>query len=392
MVLKTSEIEESIKEQYKEEAKFFQKYDVPPIHESQPIATKEKNLDPFKKVNWKNIFDENYKGNYRYKKVDGELVWAYFIKESKSNRGIKDIADDIVGRIQPGDLQITRFAYNDEYKDDLIQNIQKERVEKNNFFSDTEKDLWFTDVNMELDEDKSLVEDIGGRWLSSKITAVGSEVRGMYYCGTKEQPGFSKHEDITIKKMNFKSLTDNECSELVEEIKNYQDALNPWSYDGINGNYGGPEKTWYTIEVVPIKPDSPTDHKILDSLPKLKKIVETITTVDKCTWLVITRVEPKKGLIQRHTDIGYDSWDYKTKNGPKVGNSLRVHFPIQVDDDCVFTQVGLDGNEIDHRLKVGEYYYMDKRKPHWVVNNSENYRFHVIMDIECEEKHLDALL
>ncbi len=392
MVLKTSEIDESIKEQYKEEAKFFQQYDVPPIHESQPIATKEKNLDPFKKVNWKNIFDENYKGNYRYRKVDGKLVWAFFIKESKSNRGIKDIADDIVGRIQPGDLQITRFAYHDDYKDDLIINIENERFEKNNFFSDTVKDLWFTDVNMELDRDKALVQDIGGEWLSSKITAVGSEVRGMYYCGDTEQPGFSRHEDITIKKMDFESLTEDECSELVDEIKNYQDALNPWSYDGINGNYGGPEKTWYTIEVVPIKPDSPTDYKILDSLPKLKRIVETITTIDKCTWLVITRVEPKKGLIQRHTDIGYDSWDYKTKNGPKVGNSLRVHFPIQVDDDCVFTQVGLDGKEVEHRLKVGEYYYMDKRKPHWVVNNSKNYRFHVIMDIECEEKHLDALL
>ena len=392
MVLRTSEIDESIKQKYKEEAKFFQEYDVPPIHESQPIATKEKNLDPFKKVNWKNIFDENYKGNYRYRKVDGELVWAYFIKESKSNRGIKDIADDIVGRIQPGDLQITRFAYHDDYKEDLITSIQNQRFEKNNFFSDIVKDLWFTDVNMELDRDKSLVEDIGGKWLSSKITAVGSEVRGMYYCGDTEQPGFSQHEDITIKRMDFKSLTEDECSELVGEIKNYQDALNPWSYDGINGNYGGPEKTWYTIEVVPIKPDSPTDYKILDSLPKLKKIVETITTIDKCTWLVITRVEPKKGLIQRHTDIGYDSWDYKTKNGPKVGNSLRVHFPIQVDDDCVFTQVGLDGKEVEHRLKVGEYYYMDKRKPHWVVNNSKNYRFHVIMDIECEEKHLDALL
>ena len=33
---------------------------------------------------------------------------------------------------------------------------------------------------------------------------------------------------------------------------------------------------------------------------------------------------------------------------------------------------------------------MDKRKPHWVVNNY--YRFHVIMDLECEQKHLDALL
>ena len=168
--------------------------------------------------------------------------------------------------------------------------------------------------------------------------------------------------------------------------------MNPWSYDGINGNYGGPEKTWYTIEIVPIKPDSPIDYKILESIPKLQKIVDKITEVGKCTWLVITRVEPHKGLIQRHSDIGYDSWDYKTKNGPKIGNSLRVHFPIQVDDDCIFTQVGMDGKEIDHRLKTNNYYYMDKRKPHWVVNNSENYRFHVIMDIECEQKHLDALL
>ena len=108
--------------------------------------------------------------------------------------------------------------------------------------------------------------------------------------------------------------------------------------------------------------------------------------------MVVTRVEPNNGLIQRHTDIGNDSWKYKTKNGPKVGQSFRVHFPLQVDDDCVFTQVGLDGKEIDHRLKVAEYYYMDKRKPHWVRNESDNYRFHVIMDFECEQRHLDALL
>ena len=147
--------------------------------------------------------------------------------------------------------------------------------------------------------------------------------------------------------MKFESLTKDECSELVEEIKNYQDAVNPWSYDGINGNYGGPEKTWYTIEIVPIRPDSETDWKILDALPKLKKIVDTITEVGKCTWLVITRVEPKNGLIMRHTDRGNDSWGYKTKNGPKVGQSLRIHYPIQVDDDCVFTQLKLDGEEVD---------------------------------------------
>ena len=382
---------DEVKDKYKEYAKFFQEYDRPPQHEHQPIATKEKNLDPFKKINWKNLYDSNELNRFHYKLVDDKLVWAYIISESKSNRGIKDIADDIVGRIDVGDLQITRFAYHDDYIDDLISDIQSKRELTTDFFT-TRKDLWFTDVNMELEKDKKVLEKLNGRWLSSKITAVGSEVRGIYYCGEKEQLGVQQHEDITIKKMELTSINKDECKELVNEIINYKDALNPWSYDGINGNYGGPEKTWYTIEIVPIRPDSETDYEILKRLPKLNKIVEDITSVEKCTWLVVTRVEPNNGLIQRHTDIGNDSWKYKTKNGPKVGQSFRVHFPLQVDDDCVFTQVGLDGKEIDHRLKVAEYYYMDKRKPHWVRNESDNYRFHVIMDFECEQRHLDALL
>ena len=73
-----------------------------------------------------------------------------------------------------------------------------------------------------------------------------------------------------------------------------------------------------TIEIVPINPNSEIDYKIIDNLPKLKKIIEDITTVEKCTWIVITRVEPKKGIIMRHSDIGHDSWDYQTKNGLKL--------------------------------------------------------------------------
>ena len=392
--MKTADIKDTIKEQLKIEANFFQNYDVPTQHQNQPIATKEKNLDPFKKVNWKNIFDSNENGEYYTKKDnDGNLLWAYFMKKSKGKRGIKDFADDIVGTIQMGDLQITRFAYQTEYLDDMIEHIYTHRTDSYNKFIDVDPiDIWFTEINMELPSDKLVMEKMGAKWLSSKITAVGSEVRGIYYIGSKYQPGVSEYEDITIKKMNFQSLTQSECAELVEEVKSYQDAINPWSYDGINGNYGGPEKTWYTIEIVPIRPESETDWKILESLPKLKKVVDTITEVGKCTWLVITRVEPKNGLIMRHTDRGNDSWGYKTNNGPKVGQSLRIHYPIQVDDDCVFTQLKLDGEEIDHRLKTGNYYYMDKRKPHWVENKSDNYRFHIIMDIECEQKHLDALL
>ena len=324
---------DEVKEKYKNYAVFFQEYDRPKCWSIQPIATKEKNLDPFKKVNWKTIYDSDEKNNFYFKEVNGDLVWAFFMMESKSNRGIKDIADDVIGRIQPGDLQITRFAYRDEYFDELITEINKRREEVTDFFT-TYRDLWFTNVNMELDKDKELLNKIGGKHLSSKITAGGSEVRGIWDVGKKEQPGYGKYEDLTIEKMNFKSLTNDECGELVKEIVDYDDAINPWSYDGINGNYGGPDKTWYTIEIVPIRPDSEIDYKILDSLPKLKKIVESISTVEQCTWLVITRVSPGNGLIQRHTDIGYDSWKYKTKTGPKVGQSLRVHYPLQVDTNA----------------------------------------------------------
>ena len=386
------DINNEIKEMFKNHAKFYQNYDVPSQWKTQPIASKEQNLDPFKKINWKNLYDANEKGRLFFKEIDGELVWSYIIGESKTNRGVKDFADDIVGTIKVGDLQVSRFAYKDNYKQDLIDDIEDKRKIDNFMFKDDKKDLWFTDVNMELDKDKSLCNDMNSTWLSSKVTAVGSEVRGIWYNGDTKQKGFLPYEDLKIKKMNISSITNEECKELVSDIINYQEALNSWSYDGINGNYGGPEKTWSTIEIVPINPNSEIDYKIIDNLPKLKKIIEDNTTVEKCTWIVITRVEPKKGIIMRHSDIGHDSWDYQTKNGLKLGQSLRVHFPLQVDNDCVFTQVGIDGIEEDYNLKVGEYYYMDKRKPHWVVNNSDNFRFHVIMDLECEQKHLDSLI
>ena len=327
------EISDEIKETYKNHAKFYQDYDIPPQWKNQPIASKEQNLDPFKKINWKNLYDANEKGKLFFKEVGGELVWSYIISESKTNRGVKDFADDVVGTIKVGDLQVSRFAYKDNYKQDLINDIEDKRKINNFMFPDEKKNLWFTDINMELDKDKSLCDDMNLNWLSSKVTAVGSEVRGIWYNGDTKQKGFSPYEDLKIKKMNLSSITKSECKDLVNEIINYQEALNSWSYDGINGNYGGPEKTWSTIEIVPINPNSEIDYKIIDNLPKLKKIIEDITTVEKCTWIVITRVEPKKGIIMRHSDIGHDSWDYQTKNGLKLGQSLRVHFPLQVDND-----------------------------------------------------------
>ena len=99
------------------------------------------NLDPFKKINWKNLYDANentYLTDCSIKKKMVKLFGVTYVVECKTNRGVKDEVDelyqkleDVVGRIKTGDLQITRFAYADGYKDDLINDIQGKREIEN---------------------------------------------------------------------------------------------------------------------------------------------------------------------------------------------------------------------------------------------------------------------
>ena len=44
------------------------------------------------------------------------------------------------------------------------------------------------------------MEAINATWLSSKVTAVGSEVRGIWYSGELKQAGMSQYEDIRFRK------------------------------------------------------------------------------------------------------------------------------------------------------------------------------------------------
>ena len=60
---------------------------------------------------------------------------------------------------------------------------------------------------MELIEDKRLMNELGGIHLSSKVTAIGSEVRGIYYIGENSNDGYKKGNDITIKKMDVKGFS-----------------------------------------------------------------------------------------------------------------------------------------------------------------------------------------
>ena len=73
------EITGQVKENYKEHAKFYQQYDMPSQWKTQPIASKEPNLDPFKKINWKNLYDANENTDCSIKKKMVKLFGVTYV-------------------------------------------------------------------------------------------------------------------------------------------------------------------------------------------------------------------------------------------------------------------------------------------------------------------------
>ena len=45
----------------------------------------------------------------------------------------------------------------------MIEDIEQQRTEETQFLT-SKRNIWFTDVNMELDEDKALLEKMGGKF------------------------------------------------------------------------------------------------------------------------------------------------------------------------------------------------------------------------------------
>ena len=71
------DISDEVKDSFREHAKFYQQYDVPPQWKNHPIACKEPNLDPFKKINWKNLWESDQKGRLFFMKENDEIVSYY---------------------------------------------------------------------------------------------------------------------------------------------------------------------------------------------------------------------------------------------------------------------------------------------------------------------------
>ena len=333
---------------YKEISKLFIEYDG------------DVQINPFAKMHWGILKTEDESGKLY---VDDNKNFGIVSSYAKSNRKIRDFSTSIVGEIKTGDYIIKRFFYKDGYKEDLINYINQMRSEDTKFFG-SDRDVWFTHVNMEHSGDKAIAEALGSTWVSSKIDAVCAEVRGIYYCGTLQQQGILKYEDICCCK-----------------------------------SYGGKEKTWTSIEIIPLIVTYGTgkakqglrgelNEHYVKRFPIIEEIVGHMTSLDDCLWLAVAKVSPERGIITRHSDKGID----KMNAGIQIGKTARIHYPLKTNKEAYFELQDLQGNTKEYHMKQGEYWYMDKRKPHAVYNHGDSFRYHMIFDTKINQDILDRIV
>tara|TARA_R110002072_G_scaffold302996_1_gene490895 strand:+ start:21136 stop:22233 length:1098 start_codon:yes stop_codon:yes gene_type:complete len=86
------------------------------------------------------------------------------------------------------------------------------------------------------------------------------------------------------------------------------------------------------------------------------------------------------GVLGRHTDqVDADS-------GGAIGMVARIHVPIVSNDNTVFTVWDAEGTPMRVRMRVGEYWFLDTRKPHEAVNGGHSDRIHLVIDVVVNER------
>jgi hypothetical protein len=84
------------------------------------------------------------------------------------------------------------------------------------------------------------------------------------------------------------------------------------------------------------------------------------------------------GRIKRHSDRPIQS-------DIDLGKYLmRYHLPLITNDLVKFRVWTLHGEKIEIKMEVGLLYVLDNRKPHEVVNEGDNTRYHLVFDVEFD--------
>ncbi len=317
--------------------------------------------------------------------VGGDI--SYVLETVKVASNITMHGDVVIGRKIPGDVVVTKIAGSLNSIHFLLETLN---------YANTWVYVWAEDEFW-----KYMLIGEGFQYIGGKVTSHG-EIYGIYF--RNKEPSLYKeqrqHPEIhPVEKINIKKIADVRkrpiqdivtiISKLDLQFANHYSNYNKnkaWSALSLRGY----SPDWTFIE----NPDAMSkqwkekhqgdnyflqDTKIYSHFPVVYEVLQYF--FDGPTHRVrFMKLQPGGGELERHTD------QVDKQIGSAVGDIARFHFPIVTNENMIFSSWDWKGNLTTHNMKVGELWYLDIRKPHQAINNGEQERIHLVVDVEMTPK------
>ena len=65
---------------------------------------------------------------------------------------------------------------------------------------------------------------------------------------------------------------------------------------------------------------------------------------------------------------------------------MRIHVPIKTNLNVEFTSWSTSGSKVMTNMVEGSAWYLDIRKPHMAINNGDEWRTHLVIDVVANDK------
>jgi len=304
--------------------------------------------------------------------------------------------EDFTGRcfeIPAGQILVKHFAF--------VPGFEQEAAKIIEHLSASRRAIWWT-IPEEYTGLKKLIEE-RARYQTTKISAY-SDVIGVYSqpaagplaISGPDLPALHPAEHISICRIEPEWASPFDLGAIEAELEKFvpvwrdhyssYNKRNSWSAFALKG-YDAGDPGFI------IKPAEMSREWKEQNAERLKH-EPALTTAAECfedTLRIVNRIPGEKqrirfmklskgkGELTRHADIT------DREAGVAPGRVARLHIPIVTNPRVIFRSWDSRGIEHKVHMEQGGLYYLDQRKPHTAINQGEEDRIHLVIDVVSSE-------
>jgi len=314
---------------------------------------------------------------------DGAPRVAIIASKARSKRKVEDFTGARRAQIQKGDVHVRRFAFREDSALSCVDALGE--------LVGPEATAWI-EAWIEHPGDRDVVEALGAELAAVKIRASSEQVGVFKLGGLDRKVRDLDAADVPALARLPLAVSTTDVDELVAALEREEAAFadhysgynkrHTWAACVLRG-YGGradfiikpaemskkwkaanAEKLGWELEDTPLRAKLPEVEALLEEIPGEKHRIR------------VMRLSAKEGELTRHADIT------DPDAGTADGKLLRIHFPLVTNEEVLFESWRIDGAREEARMRVGEAWYLDTRKPHRARNAGATDRLHLVVDVE----------